>query len=132
MTIAELDLLVFDLALVVLDRTFVLFDRLLLVIQGLVSDGVERHSLLVACQVDLRLLEQALIVLQRALRLFELGFVGPGVDFDQRLTFARHLAFAIVDRDDPPGDLAIQTDGRDWGDRAEGLYMNAHVTLANR
>ncbi len=132
MAITELHLLIVDLALIVFDRTLILLDRLLLVIQGLVGDGVPRHGFLVARQIDLCLLQEALIVLQRAFRLFELGFIGPRVDFDQRLALANHLPFAIVDRDDPSCDLAIKTYGRDRGDGAEGVDMDAHVALANR
>ena len=87
---------------------------------------------LIAGQIDLRLLEEALVVLQGAFRLFELGFVGPGVDFDQRLAFADHLAFAIVDGDDPSGDLAVEADGGDGGDGAKGVDVDADVALADR
>ena len=71
-------------------------------------------------------------MLQGAFRLFELGFVGPGIDFDQRLAFADHLSFAIVDRDDPSGDLAVEADGRDGGDGAQGVDVDTDVALANR
>ena len=132
MAVAELDLLVVDLAFIVFDRAFVLLDRLLLVFQGLAGDGVQRRGFLIAGQIDLCLLEQALVVLQGAFRLLELGFVGPGIDFDQRLAFADHLAFAIVDGDDPSRDLAVEADGGDGSDGAEGVDVDADVALADR
>ena len=70
-------------------------------------------------------------MLQGALCLFELGFVGAWIDFDQRLAFANHLPLAIVDGDDPSRDLAVEADGRDGGDGAKGVDMDANVSLAD-
>ncbi len=93
--------------------------------------ALQRGGFLVAGQVELCLLEQALVVLQGAFGLLELGFVGPGIDFDQRLAFADHLSFAIVDRDDLTRDLAVEADRRDGRDGAQGVDVDADVALAD-
>lgn len=131
MAIAQLNLLVINLPLIVFYRALILFDGLLLIFERLASERIARHRLLIAGQVKLRLLQQSLIVLQGAFRLFELGLIRPGVDFDQRLTLADHLSFAIIDSDHFSGDLSVDADGREGGDRSQSIDMNPDVSFAD-
>jgi hypothetical protein len=92
---AHLHLVVLDRALVVLHRSLVLQHELFLVLERLPRDGILGPRILIALQVHLRFGEQVLIAIERALRLFELRLIGPGIDIDQRI--------ALVNRPGPRG-----------------------------
>ncbi len=125
--VGELDLVVLNGALVSLDGAFILDDGLLLVVELLLGDGVAGVGGAVAVEVDAGLGEDALIVLEGAFSLGEGGLVGARIDVDERLAFVNDLAFLVVNGHDLAGDLAVDGDGEDGGDGAEGVVVDVDI-----
>ena len=85
--IAELGLCVFDRSLVAFDLRIELVDSSLLVIELLPRDGIGFRKLHVPLQVQLRILQMGLIVLQRGLRLIKLCLIRARIDLGEQLAF---------------------------------------------
>ena len=128
--VGELDLVIVHGALVGLDGALVLQDDLLLIFELLAGDGILRERDLVALEVDSGLGQNGLIVLQGALGLLQRGFVGAGIDVDERLPLADDLAFAVVHRHDLAGDLAVDGDRVDRRDGTQSVDINVDVAGA--
>jgi len=66
---------------------------------------------------------------KRALRLEQGSLVGTGVDVDQRIAFAHELPFVVMDSSDDAVHLAGDRRGVDRCDSADGIEVDADVTL---
>jgi hypothetical protein len=78
-----------------------------------------RDECLVAHQVELRLLEQTLIVRKLAFILLREQLVGPVVDLREQIALFDMIAFLEGDLQELAVDLGPHRDRRQWRDRAE-------------
>lgn len=111
MTVAKLHFVVLHRGLVVCDGPFVLGDDGALIRDGLFGNRVIVERVLVPLQIRPCLLKRRLTATKRGLRLFEMRFSRPGIDFDEHLALADDLALLIVHRQHAPADLAVHVDG---------------------
>ena len=96
--VGELQLGAVDLALVGLDRALVLANQRFLRIDLLLRNRILREQRTVALEVELRVLEQRLILGHLALRLRQLDLERAGIDLGKELARLDDLAFAKATR----------------------------------
>jgi len=111
------------------ERGFILTDQRDLRVVLLAGDGVLGDQLLVAFQVDLRILQQRLVLLLLADRLLERHVVRPRIDHGQEVALLDHLAFLELDLDELAGDLGLHVDGVERRDRSQGIENNRNIAL---
>ena len=99
--VVDLNLVKLHRSLVVLYGALVLQHELFLVVQDLLCNGVARPRGAVAFQVHLRLGEQILVSLQRALRLQERRAVRTRIDVNQRIALLYQLTLLVSARRRP-------------------------------
>ena len=97
---------VVDCALIEFHCPLILQHNLFLILNLLSGNRIARQRRLVAGKVHLRLLEKVGIALQRAFGCLQRGFVGPGVNLNQRVALLHQLPFAIMHADHLPRNLA--------------------------
>ena len=105
--IGEIELGIVDLRLVELDRAFVLIDDVDLILRLLACDRVLGRELLIAREIDARLVERRLVAQQLAGLLVERGLIGAGIDLRQEVALLDLLALLEGDRDDLARDLRL-------------------------
>ncbi len=71
--------------------------------------------------------QHSLIVLQGSFGLRQRRLIGARIDVDQRIALAHHLAFAVVDGHDLPGDLAVDGDGVGRRHRPKRIHVDVDV-----
>ena len=79
----------------------ILLHRLLLIVELLLGNRVSRICGLVARQIDARLRQNALIVLQIPLRLLQRRLIWLRIDIHQRIALLHHLPFAYSEPPSP-------------------------------
>ncbi len=114
-----------DRRLVELHRPLVLLDDVGLVFGLLARDGIQRDELLEAHEVHLRLVEQALIALQRADGLVERRLERARIDLRQQLAFLHVLAFLKGHVDEIAADGLVGHHG-DRGRGHDGAQLVQH------
>ena len=127
--IDEVELGVVDQRLVGDDWRLVLAHQRGLGVVLLAGDRILRDQRLVALQVDLGVLEQRLVLGQRALRLLQRHVVGPRIDHREEVALLDRLAFGELDLDELAGDLRLDGHGGERRHRAERLDDDRDVTL---
>ena len=93
MTVIEIHLSAFDLALIGLHRSFVLMNKRHLGVQCLAGNRILSIQLLIANQVDSRILKQRSILFQLSLLLVQNGLERPRINLRQEvsLPFSQYL-----------------------------------------
>ena len=128
-TVSHLHLVILHGAFVVLHRALVLEHDLFLVFERLSRDRILSPGVLIARLVHLRLGKQALVAIERPLRLLELRLIGPVVDIDERVAFVYELAFTIVNRSDHTSDLCRDVVCISRRHRADGVEIDADAAF---
>ncbi len=115
--IADIELLGFDLGLIGNHVAFVLQDQRYLGIELLARNGVALGEILVAFEIQLGILQQRLVTLQRALRLRQRQLIGPRIDLRQQIALVDVLALGEGDAHQLAADLRDDGHG---GERRHG------------
>ena len=123
----QLQLGVVDRGRVLLDRRLVLRDQRGLRIQLLFGHRVGLEQLLVALEVDLRVVEQRLVLRQRGLRRLELHLVRPRIDLGQHLARLDEVAFLKVDLHQLAVDARLDRHRVERGHVAEALQIDGNA-----
>ncbi len=108
--VGELQLRVVDRRLVGLDRALVLADERLLRVDLLLRDRVLGKQRAIALEIDLRVLEQRLVLRHLPLRLPELDLERPRVDLGQQVAGLHDLALLERDLHELPVDARFHDD----------------------
>ena len=116
-----------DLGLISGDRALVLRHQELLICDLLEGNRVLLGEGLVTCQIGLRLRQQALVLLQLALCLFERRLIRPVIDLGQEIAGFHHLAFLEADLLKVAADLRLHGDRGKRGDGAESIQGDRNI-----
>ena len=93
------------------------------------GNGVLLHEGLVSIQIEVRVLQQRLVVDQLTFGLLQLHFVGPRVDLHQQIVFVNNLPFFELDLHELPVHPALHGDGIDGRNRAQTSYEYLDVAF---
>ena len=130
--IDEVELGVVDQRLVGDDRRLVLAHQSGLRVVLLAGDRILGDQGLVALQVDLGVLEQRLVLVERALRLLQRHDVGARIDHRQEIALLDRLAFGELDLGELAGDLRLHRHRRERRHGAQRLDDDRDVALGGR
>ena len=98
-----------------------------LIIDLLAGDRILLLEGLVAGEIRLRLLIIGGVLVERALRLRQGGFIGRRIDLGEEIPGLDQLAFREADPQKLAGDLGFYRDGRERRNRAESVERDGHV-----
>ena len=132
LAVSQVDLGAFDLPLVEFHHPFVLMHGCLLGGQLLFRDGLLRNQLLIADQVDARVLQGGLVAHQLPFGLGQCRPIGSVVDFHQQIALVNGVAFAIPNAHQLPVDPALDGNRSQGRNRAKPRIINADVPLVGR
>ncbi len=119
-----------DLRLVGLDGAFILSHQRLLGVELLLRNRVLLHQRLVSIQIEVRVLEQRLIVDQLSFGLLQLHFIRPRIDLHQQVALMNDLPLFELHFHELPVHPALHRDGVDGRYRAQAGYE--HLDAASR
>ena len=129
--VAQLQLGGIDLRLVGRHRAFILAHQRGLGVDLLVGDRVLRLQILVALQVELGVLEQRLIALQRPLHLIQRRLKTARIDLGQQLPCLDLVAFLEMQLDQLARHLGAHHGSGAGIHRADSAHQHAHVALVD-
>jgi len=93
----------------------------------LAGDGVARQQVLIPLEVELRILEQRLVALQRALGLRQRSLVAACIDLGQHLACTHLVAFLEAHRRQLAAHLGAHHGGGAGAHGADGTHHHPHI-----
>ncbi len=127
--IDQIQLGVVDLRLVGFDGALILSHQRRLGVQLLLRNRVLLDQRLVSIQIEVRVLEQRLIVDELTFRLLQLHFIRPRIDLLQQIALMNDLPLFEQHLHQLPGDAGIHGDGVNGRHRAQTRNENLDVAL---
>ena len=118
-----------DLRLIGLDGSLILRDQRLLGVELLLRNRVLLHQGVVAFQIEVRVLEQRLIVDELAFGLLQLHFIRPRIDLHQQVALVHDLPFFEQHLHQLAVHAALDGDGVDGRYSAQARYVDFDVAF---